>query len=151
MSRFPRKSLLATFALAAALAAPQALAQEASEQAGQTDTTNAQVGDPAGQQLPPDPEARGSDVSGSNADTTTRTTSEYRGDDADSVAGEPQQGTWADIDVDGDGNISRAEAAAVPALAQAFDDADGDTDDMLTAEEYRSYSERLQGEARDDQ
>jgi len=48
--------------------------------------------------------------------------------------------TWADLDTNGDGNISRDEAAAHPALAGVFDQADADSDGQLTADEYRTFA-----------
>lgn len=47
--------------------------------------------------------------------------------------------TWADVDADSDGKLSKEEAARVPALAQSFDDADADSDGLLTQEEYQAY------------
>jgi predicted outer membrane protein len=47
--------------------------------------------------------------------------------------------TWADVDSDSDGKLSKEEAARVPTLAQAFDDADADNDGLLTQEEYQAY------------
>jgi|GEM_PF-1903672 len=49
------------------------------------------------------------------------------------------QVTWADLDTDHDGNLSRTEAQAVDSLSQAFDSADADKDGMLTADEYKAY------------
>jgi hypothetical protein len=39
-----------------------------------------------------------------------------------------------------DGNLTKAEAAAVPALGQAFDKADANADGSLTPEEYKAYT-----------
>lgn len=50
------------------------------------------------------------------------------------------QVTWADLDTDGDGNLSRAEAAALPELAAVFDQADADGDGMLTPQEYQAFA-----------
>ncbi len=47
--------------------------------------------------------------------------------------------TWADVDADNDGKLSKDEAARVPSLAQVFDDADADSDGLLTQEEYQAY------------
>jgi hypothetical protein len=57
--------------------------------------------------------------------------------------------TWADVDDDGDGRLSREEAANVPALAQAFDEADADGDGFLTQEEYRAYASQADTPAPD--
>lgn len=53
-----------------------------------------------------------------------------------------QQGqtTWSDLDTDGDGNLSRAEAAALPDLASVFDQADADGDGALTPDEYQAWA-----------
>lgn len=47
--------------------------------------------------------------------------------------------TWADVDADGNGNLSREEAASVQSLAQSFDEADADSDGQLTPEEYKAF------------
>jgi hypothetical protein len=53
---------------------------------------------------------------------------------------EPKQVTWADLDTDKDGNLSKAEVATVPALSQVFDAADADADGKLTADEYKAHA-----------
>lgn len=66
--------------------------------------------------------------------------------DADDMASQAQpQLTWADLDTDGDGVLSREEAAAHPALGSVFDQADSDGDGKLTADEYRAYTESQAG------
>lgn len=50
------------------------------------------------------------------------------------------QVTWADLDTDGDGNLSREEAAALPELAAIFDQADTDGDGILTPQEYEAFA-----------
>ena len=47
--------------------------------------------------------------------------------------------TWADLDADKDGSLSKAEVATVQSLSQVFDDADADANGQLTAVEYKSY------------
>lgn len=138
MNRFPRKSLLGAFALAATLAVPQVFAQDAgAEQAPPTDTTtsDAHAGHADEQQA-------------SQMDTTTgtetQTASEYQGDAQDAATaatGEPGATSWSQVDTDGDGNLSRAEAGTIPALGELFDQADADADGSLSAEEYRAYAE----------
>ena len=63
-------------------------------------------------------------------------------DQQQSTAGQAAQGqvSWADLDTDGDGNLSRAEAAALPELAAIFDQADADGDGNLTPQEYQQYA-----------
>lgn len=55
---------------------------------------------------------------------------------------QPAQGqvTWADLDADGDGNLSKTEAGAHPALSTVFDQADTDGDGQLTPDEYRNFA-----------
>ena len=60
---------------------------------------------------------------------------------------EPRQVTWADLDVDKDGSLSKEEVATVPALTQVFDEADADADGKLTAEEYKAHAAADSGEA----
>lgn len=64
---------------------------------------------------------------------------------------EPKQVTWADLDVDKDGSLSKAEVATVPALTQVFDDADADADGKLTAEEYKVHAAAASDEAGTDE
>jgi hypothetical protein len=52
----------------------------------------------------------------------------------------PQPLTWADVDADKDGAISREESAQVESLVAVFDDADADKDGRLTVEEYKAYA-----------
>lgn len=49
--------------------------------------------------------------------------------------------TWEQLDADGDGNISREEAARSEGLSRVFDVADANSDGSLTIEEYRAYAE----------
>lgn len=62
---------------------------------------------------------------------------------------EPKQVTWADLDVDKDGNLSKDEVATVPALAQVFDAADADADGQLTADEYKAHAQTTNADAAD--
>lgn len=54
-------------------------------------------------------------------------------------ATEPKQVTWADLDADGNGQLSKTEAEGVPSLKQVFDTADSNADGNLTAEEYKAH------------
>lgn len=51
----------------------------------------------------------------------------------------PAKKTWADLDTDKDGNLNKAEAAAIPTLQAVFDQADANADGALTGEEYKTY------------
>ena len=48
--------------------------------------------------------------------------------------------TWADLDTNKDGNLSKDEAAKNVAMAAIFDKADANADGILTGDEYRAYS-----------
>ena len=45
-------------------------------------------------------------------------------------------------DKDGDGNISRAEAVALPRLAKHFDEIDSNKDGIITKDEIKAYREK---------
>ena len=47
--------------------------------------------------------------------------------------------TWADLDTDRNGSLSKTEAGALDSLSQVFDDADANKDGALSADEYRDY------------
>lgn len=49
--------------------------------------------------------------------------------------------SWADLDVDGDGNLSLQEAQAHSGLVQIFEHADTNADGQLTQDEYKAYVE----------
>ena len=51
---------------------------------------------------------------------------------------ESQSLTWADLDVDGNGTLSKVEAGNVQSLAQVIDDADTDKNGELTPDEYQA-------------
>ncbi len=55
--------------------------------------------------------------------------------------------TWASVDTDGNGTISKAEAQVNAGLAQVFDQADTNKDGELTPEEYKAFVESQQGAA----
>jgi outer membrane receptor protein involved in Fe transport len=59
-------------------------------------------------------------------------------------AAAPQKKSWADVDGDKDGNLSKTEASAVPALGQVFDQADSDANGSLTPDEYKNYVAKVQ-------
>lgn len=54
---------------------------------------------------------------------------------------------WADLDVDGDGNISKEEAQRHTGLSSVFDEADTNGDGQLTPDEYRGFIQAQQDAA----
>ncbi|MEH6420499.1 hypothetical protein [Pseudomonas sp. CGJS7] len=111
-----RKPLIAALALAATLAAPLAFAQSSAEQA------------------PPSGDAATPASAAQDAGAAT----------AAQPAAAPQKKSWSDVDGDKDGNLSKTEAAAVPALGQVFDQADADANGSLTPDEYKNYVAKVQ-------
>lgn len=121
-----RKTLIGTFALVASLSAPLAFAQS------QTDAAST------------DASAQSTTASDASTQSTTPTdasTQSTTSNDASAATtqGDPAKKSWADVDADKDGNLSKAEAAAVPALGQVFDQADANADGSLSADEYKAY------------
>ena len=53
--------------------------------------------------------------------------------------------TWADVDADKDGKISKSESASEPAVGQIFDQADSNKDGSLTTDEYKAYVAKANG------
>ena len=58
--------------------------------------------------------------------------------------------TWADVDGDKDGNISKTEAATEPAVGDIFDKADANKDGSLTPTEYKSFVAKNNGASKKD-
>ncbi|MEO8386368.1 MAG: EF-hand domain-containing protein [Betaproteobacteria bacterium] len=56
-------------------------------------------------------------------------------------AAKMQERIWAQ-DKDGDGKLSRAEAAALPRLAKHFDEIDTNKDGFITKEEMKAFHEK---------
>ena len=56
----------------------------------------------------------------------------------------PQKKSWADVDSNKDGALSKTEAATVPALGQVFEQADSNADGALTTDEYKAYVAKVQ-------
>jgi len=48
-------------------------------------------------------------------------------------------------DTNGDGMLSRAEAAALPRIAKHFDEIDANHDNQITAEELKAFHEKMRG------
>ncbi|GGD46206.1 EF-hand domain-containing protein [Pseudoxanthomonas indica] len=57
----------------------------------------------------------------------------------------PSPRAFQELDTDGDGGISKDEAAADPALTQAFGTLDQDADGKLTSSEYQAYKPAAPG------
>ncbi|RDZ27217.1 EF-hand domain-containing protein [Lysobacter silvisoli] len=121
MNTLSRKSLIGAFALAAALSAPMAFAQEA-------------------EQAPPADQAQSADAAQTSDPAATPATPAAPA----ATAAAPQKKSWNDVDADKNGSLSKAEAEAVPALTQVFDKADSNADGALTAEEYKAYVAKAQ-------
>ncbi len=51
----------------------------------------------------------------------------------------PAKTAWEDLDLNKDGNLSKGETAAMPALHDVFEKADANADGALTGDEYRGY------------
>lgn len=58
--------------------------------------------------------------------------------------------TWADVDSDKDGKISKTESASEPAVGQIFDQADSNKDGSLTTDEYKAYIAKSNGAPKSD-
>lgn len=119
-----RKSLIGTFALVATLSAPLAFAQ--------TDTS---ATDASTQATTPTDAATQSPPTTAEQPTTSN-------DASAATQGDPAKKSWADVDADKDGSLSKAEASAIPALGQVFDKADSNADGSLSADEYKAYVDK---------
>lgn len=118
MNTFSRKNLLGAFALMATLSAPLAFAQSAEASA---------------EAAPPTEAAAQAEAGAAGAAPATQ------------AGTAPAKKSWSDVDTDKDGNLTKSEASTVPALAQVFDQADGDADGTLTTAEYKAYVAKVQG------
>lgn len=89
------------------------------------------------------PMAFAQDAAATQEAPPTTTTQDYA-QDATAEAPQAQQGqvTWADLDTDGDGRLSQAEANGLEGLGQVFDQVDADGDGYITPEEYRDFVNR---------
>lgn len=120
--KISRKPLIALVALGAAFAAPLAFAQS-------EPTTGTQ--DPAASSQYPTSQ----DPASSTQDAATQAPPGAQ----TAPATEPKQMTWADVDTDKSGTISKTESSQLASLAQVFDDADGDKNGELTPDEYKAF------------
>lgn len=121
-----RKTLIGTFALAATLSAPLAFAQSQTDAASTGTSAQATTATDAATQS-------------TSAQTTTSN------DASAATSGDPGKKSWNDVDINKDGSLSKAEAAAIPALGQVFDKADANADGALSADEYKAYVKTKEG------
>jgi hypothetical protein len=124
-----RKTLIGTFALVTSLSAPLAFAQS------QTDASSTD----ASAQSTTASDASTQSTTPTDASTQSQSATTSNDASAATTQGDPSKKSWADVDADKDGNLSKAEAAAVPALGQVFDQADANADGSLSADEYKAY------------
>lgn len=117
-----RNPLTLALALGASLAMPMAFAQSTSPTPASPTEQYQQTQPPANSATPPT----------STADDAAAST-------GTEPAGEAKQLTWADVDADGNGTISKTESSALPSLAQVFEQADSDANGELTADEYKAF------------
>jgi hypothetical protein len=135
-----KPSLLSLALLGSALAMPLAFAQD------DMAATSGQTGSPVGATST---EASATTDAAATTDVATPVADASVTADADAATGVATDGatatpatrqvTWADLDADNDGSLSRSEAAPLASLVQVFDDADADSDGKLTPEEYRAF------------
>ncbi|MCF7751955.1 EF-hand domain-containing protein [Bacillus subtilis subsp. subtilis] len=123
-----RKPLIALIVAAGSVLAIPAMAQSAQQSAAQAQNQAAQAQQAAAQ----------------------------AGQAADSAAGAAAQAsqqasgggqTWASVDTDGNGTISKTEAQVNAGLAQVFEQADTNKDGELSPDEYKAYVAAQQGKA----
>ena len=124
MNNRNRKPLIGLIALSAALAMPMAFAQDATTE------------DAAQPQTQPAPTESAESATGATTQPAEQATS---------AASSGKQG-WDDVDVDKDGAISKQEASSNAGLSQVFDQADGNADGKLTADEYKAFVSKNYGD-----
>ena len=105
MNKTSQFRLTGLLALATAIAAPAAFAQDSTPPTDQAQAAQSQPATPATPATP----------------------------------AEPGKKTWADLDVNKDGNLDKTEAAPIPTLQAVFEAADTNADGALTGEEYKNY------------
>ncbi len=117
-----RKPLIALLVAAGSLMAAPAMAQTAQQNAAQAQQQAAQAQQAAG---------AASQAANQATDSAAAASSQAGG------GGGGQ--TWASVDTDGNGTISKSEAQVNAGLAQVFDQADTNKDGELTPDEYKAY------------
>ena len=126
-----RKPLIALVVAAGSLLTLPAMAQSAPQQAAQAQNQAAQAQQSAAQ-------------AGQAADQASNAAAAAS---AQASGGGGGGQTWASIDTDGNGTISKAEAQVNAGLAQVFDQADANKDGELSPDEYKAYVAAQQGAA----
>lgn len=132
-----RQLLSLAVAAAALSAAPLAFAQDAHASGSAREHASAQAMEQhmgTQETAPTDPATPATPATPADPQQETPATPATPADPAG-----PKKVTWSELDGDHDGQLSKAEAAPVDALAQAFDTADADKDGALTADEYKAY------------
>ncbi|EKT4448129.1 TPA: EF-hand domain-containing protein [Stenotrophomonas maltophilia] len=117
-----RKPLIALIVAAGSVLAIPAMAQSAKQQAAHAQNEAAQAQQAAAQ-------------AGQAADQATNAAAAAAASAQANGGGQ----TWASIDTDGNGTISKTEAQVNAGLAQVFDQADTNKDGELSADEYKAY------------
>ncbi|MBK0024979.1 EF-hand domain-containing protein [Stenotrophomonas sp. S48] len=128
-----RKPLIALVVAAGSLLTLPAMAQSAQQQAAQAQNQAAQAQQSAAQ-------------AGQAADQASNAAAAASAQASGGGGGGGGQ-TWASIDTDGNGTISKAEAQVNAGLAQVFDQADANKDGELSPDEYKAYVAAQQGAA----
>lgn len=134
-----RNALTLSLAIAAALSAPFAFAQDA-----QADAQDAAMQDQAAMQTAQDAQDTQDPQAQADADASAvAPTPQHDATAAQNTSAEPASDakkiTWSELDGDKDGALSKSEVAPVDSLSKAFDVADADKDGTLTADEYKAY------------
>ena len=120
MTNRNRKPLIALLIAAGSVMALPAMAQTAQQSAAQAQQQAAQAQQAAG-------------AADQAADAATGAAAQ-----ASAQASGGGQ-TWASVDTDGNGTISKSEAQVNAGLAQVFDQADTNKDGELSADEYKAF------------
>jgi hypothetical protein len=89
---------------------------------------------------------QGTPTTGSQDPSPTTSTGQPAPQSTQSAA-DGQGLSWADLDADGNGNLSRQEAQRHAALSNVFAEADADANGELTADEYRAYVQEQQSKS----
>ena len=125
-----RKPLIALIVAAGSVLAIPAMAQTAQQSAAQAQSQAAQAQQAAAQ-------------AGDAADSASGAAAQAS---AQAGAGGGGQ-TWASVDTDGNGTISKTESQVNAGLSQVFEQADTSKDGELSPDEYKAYVAAQQGKA----